>query len=308
MDSKEAISKFKENIEDNSHYIMSGDMEITSNEELYKYSVNVSYLEGDYYKASLTNKDTNYEQIILKNESGVYVITPSLNKSFKYQSEWPFNSSQAYILASLLTDLENDSNVVFEEKEDAYILQSTVNYPNNSSLTSQKITFNKEMEPRLVEVFNKEGIANIVFKVATIDYDTSVSKEDFDISTTTCSDCSSSEVSDLEETVYPMYLPVGTKFKGEETISTDNSKRVILTFDGDKSFTLIEEVSLLPSEFEITSTSGELVFYENVLGNLTESSLNWSMNGKDYYLISEDLSNEELLKVAASTSVVSVTK
>ena len=105
-----------------------------------------------------------------------------------------------------------------------------------------------------------------------------------------------------------MYLPVGTKFKGEETISTDNSKRVILTFDGDKSFTLIEEVSLLPSEFEITSTSGELVFYENVLGNLTESSLNWSMNGKDYYLISEDLSNEELLKVAASTSVVSVTK
>ncbi|MGM9878250.1 MAG: outer membrane lipoprotein carrier protein LolA [Bacilli bacterium] len=308
MDSKEAISKFKENIEDNSHYIMSGDMEITSNEELYKYSVNVSYLEGDYYKASLTNKDTNYEQIILKNESGVYVITPSLNKSFKYQSEWPFNSSQAYILASLLTDLENDSNVVFEEKEDSYILQSTVNYPNNSSLTSQKITFDKEMEPRLVEVFNKEGIANIVFKVATIDYDTSVSKEDFDISTTTCNDCSSSEVSDLEETVYPMYLPVGTKFKGEETISTDNSKRVILTFDGDKSFTLIEEVSLLPSEFEITSTSGELVFYENVLGNLTESSLNWSMNGKDYYLISEDLSNEELLKVAASTSVVSVTK
>lgn len=308
MDSKEAIARFKNNIEDNSHYVMSGEMEITSNEELYKYNVNVSYLEGDYYKASLTNKDTNYEQVILKNESGVYVVTPSLNKSFKYQSEWPFNSSQAYILSSLLTDLENDNNVVFEEKEDEYILQSTVNYPNNSSLTSQKITFDKDMNPRLVEVFNKDGVTNIVFKVAKIDYEKTINKEDFDVSTTTCKDCTSSEVSDLEETVYPMYLPVGTTFKGEETINTDESKRVILTFTGDKSFTLIEEVSLLPNEFEITSTGGELVFYENVLGNLNDSSLNWTMNGKDYYLISEDLTNEELLKVAASTSVVSMSK
>lgn len=68
----------------------------------------------------------------------MFVVTPSLNKSFKFQSEWPYNSSQSYILSSLLKDLENDSNVVFEEKDEKYILSSTVNYPNNSSLVSQK--------------------------------------------------------------------------------------------------------------------------------------------------------------------------
>ena len=306
MDSKEIIDKFEKNI-DKEHYVVSGQMDIVSNEEVYHYDVVVKHLNDDYYRASLVNKDTNYEQIILKNKDGVYVITPSLNKSFKYQSDWPFNSSQSYILESILNDLKNDSNVLLEEEDGEFILKSTVNYPNNSSLTSQKIIFNEEFLPYLVEVYNDQGIANITFRISKIDFDAEIDDDDFDISNSSCSDCYE-DVSVSEETVYPMYLPVGTTFKGEETINTDESKRVILNFDGEKSFTLIEEVSSLPSEFEVTTTSGELVFYENVLGNLTDKSLNWTMDGKNYYLISDDLTNEELLKVAASTSVMSIAK
>ena len=306
MDSRELIEKFEDNI-DKEHYIVSGQMDIVSNEEMYHYDVVVKHLEDDYYRASLVNKDTNYEQIILKNKDGVYVITPSLNKSFKYQSDWPFNSSQSYILESLLNDLKNDSNVLLEEVDSGYILKSTVNYPNNSTLTSQKISFNEEVLPELIEVYNDQGIVNISFKISKIDFDSELDEIDFDISNSSCDDCYE-DVSVSEETVYPMYLPVGTTFKGEETINTDDSKRVILNFDGEKSFTLIEEVCNLPEEFEITTTSGELVFYENVLGNLTDKSLNWTMDGKNYYLISDNLKNEELLKVAASTSVMSIAK
>ena len=114
MDSSSSIKKYKKLLNDNSMYKLTGEMDIVSNEELYHYNVTVDYMEGDYYKASLVNKDNRHEQIILKNENGVFVVTPSLNKSFKFQSEWPYNSSQAYILSSLLKDLENDSNVTFE--------------------------------------------------------------------------------------------------------------------------------------------------------------------------------------------------
>jgi len=115
-------------------------------------------------------------------------------------------------------------------------------------------------------------------------------------------------VSKLDEIIYPMYLPTGTTFKGEETVKTDDSERVILSFTGDKSFIMIEEVSKVPGEFEVSNTDGELVFYENILGSLTDTSLNWTANGKDYYIIAENLSNEELLKVASSTGTVSLTK
>ena len=307
MDSNTAIKKYKKLLNDNSMYKLTGEMDIVSNEELYHYTVTVDYMEGDYYKASLVNKDNRHEQIILKNENGVFVVTPSLNKSFKFQSEWPYNSSQAYILSSLLKDLENDSNVTFEEKEDKYILSSTVNYPNNTSLISQKITFDKDMKPQLVEVFNKEGIANITFKISKIDFKPEFKEDNFEVENT-ASDNTIDNVGKIDEIVYPMYLPTGTKFKSEETVKTDDTERVILTFTGEKSFILIEEASKVPKEFEVTSKDGELVFYETVMGSLSGSSLNWTMNGKDYYIIGENLSNEELLKVASSTSVVSLTK
>ncbi len=307
MDSNKAISKYKKLLNDNSMYKLTGDMEIVSNDEVYDYTVTVDYMEGDYYKATLENRDSDHKQIILKNENGVFVVTPQLNKSFKFQSEWPYNSSQSYILSSLLKDLENDSNVVFEQKDEKYILSSTVNYPNNSSLVSQKITFNSEMIPEKVEVYNKEGIANITFKVSKIDFKPKFDENNFEVESTS-EEVDNENVSSIDQVLYPMYLPTGTKLQSEETIKTNNSERIILTFTGDKSFTLIEEVSKTPKEFEVTTTSGELVFYENVLGSLTDTSINWSMNGKDYYIIGDNLTNEELLKVAASTSVVSLTK
>ena len=307
MDSNKAISKYKKLLNDSSMYKLTGDMEIVSNEEVYDYTVTVDYMEGDYYKVTLENRDSEHKQIILKNESGVFVVTPSLNKSFKFQSEWPYNSSQSYILSSLLKDLENDSNVVFEEKDEKYILSSTVNYPNNSSLVSQKITFNREMVPEKVEVYNKEGIANITFKISKIDFKPKFDENNFEVESTS-EEVDNKNVGSIDQVLYPMYLPTGTKLQSEETVKTNNSERIILTFTGDKSFTLIEEVSKTPKEFEVTSTSGELVFYENVLGSLTDTSSNWSMNGKDYYIIGDNLSNEELLKVASSTSVVSLTK
>ena len=308
MDPSSAINKFKKVVDNNDKYSLSGVMDIVSNEEVYHYDVTVDYMKGDYYKASLINKDTKHEQIILKNKTGVYVITPSLNKSFKFQSDWPNNSSQAYILSSLLKDMENDSNIQLEEKEDKYIITSTVNYPNNTMLLNQKIVFNKDMIPSEVKVYDKNGIEYIKFKISKVDFDTKIDEEAFVVENYGSEEETENTSSTIDQVVYPMYLPIGTKFKSEETIKNDGEERVILTFTGDKSFILIEEASIRPKEFEVTTTSGELVFYENVLGTLGESSLNWSMDGKDYYLIGTNLTNEELLKVASSTSVVSLSK
>lgn len=307
MDSQGAISKYKNLLDSNDTYTLTGQMDIVSNDELYHYNVTVDYKKDNYYKATLNNKDSNHEQIILKNKNGVYVITPSLNKSFKFQSEWPYNSSQSYILSSLLKDFENDSNVIFDEKDEEYILSSTVNYPNNSSLVSQKVTFDKKMYPKLVQVYDKNGVENITFKISKIEFGKKFENNYFDVESSASDECCST-TSTIDQVVYPLYLPTGTKFKSEETVKTDSSERVILTFTGDKSFILIEEASKSPKDFEVTTTSGELVFYENVLGTLNDSSLNWTMDGKDYYIIGSNLTNEELLKVASSTSVISLVK
>ena len=307
---EKAFKDFKDLVNNNKSYYLEGKMNILSGERNYNYDVKVSYKEGSYYKVNLLNTDNSHEQIILKNDEGVYVITPNLNKSFKFQSDWPNNSSQAYIMETILNDLDNDSSRSFEEKDGKYIMNSSVNFPNNSNLKSQKVTFNSKMEPEKVEILNDNGISNITMIFTKIEWAKKFDKDYFSLNSNIKEDCcgDSKETGSIDDVIYPMYIPVGTKFQNQEVVKSDDSERVILTFEGAKPFILVEEVSNASKEFEVTSATGDLVFYETILGALTDTSVSWSQGGMDYYIIGQNLSNEELLQIASSTASVAVVK
>lgn len=307
---EEIIKKFEKIVKESTGYNLVANMEIVSNEETYKYDVNVIYKEGDYYKVSLINNENSHEQIILKNEDGVYIITPALNKSFKFQSEWPYNSSQSYILNSITKDLTNDSERSYEENNDKYIFISKVEYPNNSSLKTQRLTFDKDETLEKVEVLDGNNNPMITVNIEKIDYKSKIDKEIFELKNNIEEDFSNEEnvSKEIDDIVYPMYLPSNTSYQGEETINNDNVQRVILTFTGEKPFILVEETTNVSKDFEISQTAAELVIYENIIGNLTDTSLSWHQNGIDYYIVGQNLSSEELLQIASSTTTVALVK
>mgnify|MGYP004526741755 FL=1 len=149
-------------------YHVQGSMEIYNGDDAYKYDVTSSY-ENDNYRVSLVNKANNHEQIILRNSDGVYVLTPSLNKSFKFQSNWPENNSQVYIIQSVLVDINEDKNVKLEEKDGNYILTAKVNHSNNKNLSSQKIYLDKKLNFTKIEVFDESGNKQIKMVFDSID-------------------------------------------------------------------------------------------------------------------------------------------
>lgn len=126
-DDKKILINFKNKILESKSYKLNGVMEIVSNEEKYTYNIMVSYKKDDYYNVTLKNQISGHEQVLLKNKDGVYVITPELNKSFKFQSEWPNNSSQAYLLKSIVNDINNDVSSKVENNNDNIIITSKVN-------------------------------------------------------------------------------------------------------------------------------------------------------------------------------------
>ena len=350
FDSTSAVKEFTSDVNNSKSYKLKGSMEIVNNEETFTYSLEAYYLKENYYKVVLVNQTNNHEQIILRNEDGVYVVTPSLNKSFKFQSEWPFNSSQAYILASLVNDIKNDKNVTLEETENNYILKSIVNYPNNAELTYQKIYFDKKMNIESVEVYNKDDIAKIKVTFTSVDLKAGLDEDDFilddlidedccddancigsecenttdnktnepnkdnnesnttningkettDNETTTDSMESTETNSTLESIIYPLYIPSNTHLKASEKVDTDTGDRVILTFAGDKDFVLIEEVTNVSKNFEIIPVYGDPMMVSDTVAALSANSLSWSSGNVDYYLASNDLSQEEMLTIASS--------
>ena len=363
---EDVLKDFTSNINGIKSYKVNGTMEISNDEETFMYSLEAYYLKDNYYKVKLVNQTNNHEQIILKNNDDIYVITPALNKSFKFQSEWPDNSSQAYLLKSLANDIEKDKNKEISESETGYVIKSSVNYPNNEELTYQKIYLNKDKNVEKVEVFNKDDIVKIKVTFEKIDLKAGLNSNDFkledyikeektetediknnqdtdtnktesnknNIKNENCEneDCQNGEnnstsntetsnqntdsnneeqTANIENIIYPLYIPSNTYLTSSETIDTGTGNRVILTFSGEKNFVLIEELSIASEEMEIIPVYGEPLMLSETIGALSANSLSWDKDNISYYLASTDLTVSEMQTIANSlgnTTLVNSTK
>ena len=357
-DTKNIKKNFVNRVDGANSYKLNGTLSINNNDDVYNYSVEVGYKKDDYYKVTLKNKANNHVQIILKTDDGVYVLTPSLNKSFKFQSDWPYNNSQIYLLDAISSDIKNDKDSEISKKDNKYFLMTKVNYSNNSRLIKQKLEFDEEFNLSKVIVYDKDGIEVMTMKFDKIKLNCKFSKEYFDVdsiidseSTTTESDNKneSNTTKDsnkdnekntdnktsnntnetnkntinndrnsnsnntkttgrLDDIVYPLFLPSGTKLVDEERVKKDNGERVIMTYEGEKSFLLVEETMDVFNEFTIIPSSGEPFQLMDTLGVMTNNSLSWSSGTTDYYLVSDVMSKDEMIEVAQSIGNVNSLK
>ncbi len=308
MGKKDVVEEFESKVNDTKGYHISGELEIYNSEDKYTYSVDVAYSEPNNFKVSLINIINNHEQIILRNSEGVYVLTPSLNKSFKFQSEWPFNSSQIYLLQTILEDLNNDDDKVIEEVDDGFAVTSKVNFTNNSYLVKQVIYFDKDNNIKEIQIFNEDDSLEMRMVFNTVDYNSSYDESYFKIDNYMSSEVTESSSSEIENIIYPMYLPLNTSLTNQQKVSLDVGERVILTFEGDSPFTVIQETTSISDETMVIPTMGEIDFITGTIGTIENNSVSWSSSGLDFYITSDTLSNEELLKIANSTNYLSVGK
>lgn len=337
------IKDLEKKINNSKSYYIEGTLEIVNNEDLYTYDVKVSYAKGDNYKVNLTNKVNNHEQVILRNSDGVYVVTPRINKSFKFQSDWPYNNSQVYLLKPLLDDILSDENRTFTKDGDNYKIVVAANYPNNEKLVKQEILLDKAANIKKVTVMDTNGTAQITMNFDKIDLSSKFNdnyfdlKEIIDVKEETPNDNKTTEnntntntntnintntntntdkdkatetkqTSTIEDVIYPMYLPVNTYLSNKEKVSKDNGERLILTFDGDNPFMLIEETVTYEKEHLIVPTYGELELMASTVAIVNDNSVNWIDNNIEYYVVSDKLSKSELLDIARSISVLPVSK
>ena len=328
LNDKTIKDSFLKEVDGLKNYYMEGTLKINNNDDVYEYNVEVNYKKDDKYKVSLKNKANDYEQIILKNKDGVYVINPSLNKSFKFQSDWPNNNSQSYLLESIANDLKNDNSYKFTQKDGNYVFTIKTNYPNNPKYVKQNIILDKNKKLKKVEVQDKKGITYIEFVPTTIDYKARFNDSQFDldeiakgfedkskveknqeVNETNDENSNNSESSSttakIDENIFPLYLPSNTTLSDREVITTVDGERVIMTFSGDNPFILVEETVKPSSNLEIVPTYGEPFMLVDTVGSLTDTSYTWTSGGVEYYIVSDQINQNELLEIAKSINVVS---
>ena len=85
----------------------------------------------------------------------------------------------------------------------------------------------------------------------------------------------------------------------EKEVKTDKGQRVVLTYEGEKSFTLIEEkAEVVQAKIVSTTINGNPVDLGFTVGAMTNNMITWTFEGVNYTLASQNMTPDEMIEVA----------
>lgn len=314
---EDVVEKLESMAGDMNAYQAQAMMTLMTGKDDQSYRIEVAHQKEDKYRVLLKNdNDEEGNQIILKNDDGVFVLTPALNKSFKFQSEWPENNSQPYLYQSLINDLTADSDAEFTSTENYFIFETKTSYESNSNLPYQTIYFDKDTyAPVLVKVLDADKNPLVEVEFTSFEVDPDLPEDTFEMESNMTSSIfgvpvmAQEDIPDQLTVKYPE-VNLGAELVEEDQMETMNGKRVMLHYEGDRSFTIIQET---PNVMETSAGSPEVVNGDPVdlgftIGAMANQSLEWHHEGVDYYLASDQLTKQEMIEVATSMTTESAIK
>ncbi|MBU9710430.1 LolA family protein [Evansella tamaricis] len=300
-------------LDDLTGYKAEAEMTLQTGDEPQVYHVEVSYKTPTFYRVALSNAEKDQSQIILRNDEGVFVLTPALNKSFRFQSDWPENNSQVYLYESLINDILMDPESSFSATEEHYVFQTNTNYT-NKHLNQQEIMLNKkDLTPASVKIMDVDLKVLVQVEFTDFEMNASFGDSDFDMDRNMTGAQLNSNVPTMAEgemeepftVFYPMYNPQGAGYPNVEELRTEDGKRVIITYEGEQAYTLVQQQSrYVDATAPVHISQGEPVDLGFTFGAMMNDgetkSISWSYKGTDFFLASKYLSEEDMIAVARS--------
>jgi outer membrane lipoprotein-sorting protein len=293
-----------------SGYKMNAVLTLQTGKDPQSYNVEVWHNKPDFYRVALTSKEREITQIILRNDEGVFVLTPHLNKSFRFQSGWPENHGQVYLYESLIKSIVDDKARVYTEQDGKYVFEVKADYQNRS-LTSQKIWLTKDLSPVHVEVMDSSKNVMVAVDFSNFEVDSKFDNDSFNkdrnlqtsmvqSSVPAMADATKKEAKGSFGVIEPSYIPKGVSYMGVQKLKGEDSPQLVLKYKGNYNYTLFEQ---RPKATTASFPTGEVVDLGGTVGVITgdqKKSLTWTHNGVEY-LLTGDLPDNELISVAKST-------
>lgn len=180
-DAAAVVKDLNEVVGEMESYQGAGIMTLHTGDTPQQYKVEVWHQKPSYYRIALTNAKKDVTQIVLRNDEGVFVLTPSQNKSFRFQSNWPDNQGQVYLYETLIRSITGDTTRQFADEKESYVFDVAANY-NTHALVRQKIWLNKsDYAPKQVEVSDSNANVVVDVKFDSFKFGAEFGKDAFDM-------------------------------------------------------------------------------------------------------------------------------
>ena len=318
-DARDVVSDIEKMTGKLESYHAEGTMVLNTGRDPQKYGVVVSYQKPQYYRIALTNETDDVTQIVLRNDEGVFVLTPQLNKSFRFKSDWPNNQGQAYLYQTLMESIIHDDDRQFAVEENAYVFDVMANYQ-NASLARQKIWLSKDgYKPLKVVITDADDNEMVTVTFTSFEFNKTFDDNWFDMKRN-MTGISIRSIPVLAEDegaqtaaggaatgefgiIYPGYVPEGVEERAAADFKLGDRDAIMIRYTGDYQYTLVEANAA--EERMASGIFGQVVDLGRTVGVLIGEgryqTLRWTHNGVDFQLSSGNLPFDEMVKIAQST-------
>jgi outer membrane lipoprotein-sorting protein len=306
-DAAGVVTDLSKHIDKMSGYKSKASLSLQTGKTPQEYDVEVWFKKPNFYRIALTSKQRDITQIILRNEEGVFVLTPHLNKSFRFQSDWPEKHGQVYLYESLVKSIVSDSARKFQLDGDQYSFQVKADYQNRS-LTTQKITLNKSLDPLRVDVMDSNMNPMVTLNYTSFEPNPKFDNDAFNKernmqaaildAAPAMADTGKKEQS--TGVIEPDYLPEGVTLKDVSKVKDEENSEIVLRYRGNYSFTLLETKSQASTVSLMAGEPVDLGYTVGIMAGGENKTLRWDYDGVGYTL-SGAMPAEEMIEVAKST-------
>lgn len=298
-DNTNVVSRVSNYLNNLNSYCLSSTMKINRADKMVSMNVDVDYLAPSYYKVSFKNSDS--EQLIIKNDSGVFVLTPSLNKQFKFDSDWPLNSSHAYLLEAICKDINADNNSVGSLENGMINIEASITHKTNHNLTKMKYSCDeKNLTPKKCVFLNDNGDEIITVDFNSFTKDKDLTKDYFNEKRY----LNNQEEGPNDSNTAGYDVTVGYEIEGNSTLtSTTEDNKTIMVYSGSKPYTIIIEEANAYSEVVVFDEYSDFEVLEVGLCLVNENSMKYFIGDYQVTIYSNALTLDDYLMIADSISL-----
>lgn len=279
-----------------SSYSLTSKMTIQRPDKNVSIQVAVDYLSPAYYKVSFKGDN---EQLIIKNDTGVYVITPSLNKEFRFDSNWPLNSSHAYLLEAINKDIKADAEAKGSLDGTNIVIECKITHKTNQKLNRMKYICEANFKPKKTVFLNDKNEECIVVDFDTFTPNSNLGKDNFNEKKYLGTQ---EERPSEEET--SLTLTAGYVVEGS-TLSSSSKKdnTTILCYSGESAYTIIVSLVEISDEVVAIDSYDSIEFLACGLGFINENTMKFYNGNYEITIFSNQLSIDDYINVANSITL-----
>ncbi|MDE7213813.1 MAG: hypothetical protein K2N42_04470 [Anaeroplasmataceae bacterium] len=279
-----------------SSYSLTSKMTIQRPDKNVSVNVAVDYLSPSYYKVSFKGDN---EQLIIKNDTGVYVITPSLNKEFRFDSNWPLNSSHAYLLEAINKDIKADAEATGSQDGTDIVIECKIMHKTNQKLNKMKYTCDANFKPKKTVFLNDKNEECIVVDFDTFTPNSNLGKDNFNEKKYLGVQ---EEKPNEEET--SLTLTAGYVVEGSQLASSSKKDdTTILCYSGESAYTIIVSLVEVTDEVVAIDTYDSVEFLECGLGFINENTMKFYNGNYEITIFSNQLTVDDYINVANSITL-----